>query len=289
MKRQFTWGVVLVGVMVLSGCSTMEKAKRADELERQLRAARNESVKTKKEKEAELNRLIAEKDKEIERLLAKDKEEVERILQLKAEQDAKNLQLLKEKEEAKRLLEQKNAEIQGLLATKEQQVKKTVEELSELEKAKRDLEQSLAKELSEYKAKLQMTERGLVLTFLAEIFFDSGRDVVRKEAKDTLHKVSEILNRDVIDSNIAVEGHTDNEPIQKSGWRSNWELSSARALAVVHYFIDEGAIDPSRLSAVGYGEHKPVALNDTPQGKQQNRRVEIVILPAQVQKVKPGQ
>ena len=102
----------------------------------------------------------------------------------------------------------------------------------------------------------------------------------------TLQKVTEILNRDVVGSPIAIEGHTDNDPIKHSGWRSNWELSAARALAVLHNFTDQGQVDPKRVSALAYGEFHPLLSNDTPPGRQQNRRVEIVILPAKLEKVR---
>jgi len=157
---------------------------------------------------------------------------------------------------------------------------------SELESAKSELEERLRKEISEYKAKLEMTERGLVITFLSEVFFDSGKAVIKNQAEETLSQISEVLNTKVKDSLIAIEGHTDNDPIKYSRWKSNWELSAARAVSVLHYLIDKGRIQPERLSAVGYGEFHPVAPNDTPEGKQQNRRVEIVILPAQIQRVK---
>ncbi len=158
---------------------------------------------------------------------------------------------------------------------------------SELERAKRDLTRSLEKELGDYKAKLEMTERGLVVTFLAEIFFNSGKDVVLEDGKPVLEKVAKILNSDVPDSKVAIEGHTDTDPIKYSGWKSNWELSCARALAVLHYFVDEGKVKPARLSAAGYGEYQPVADNSTVSGKKKNRRVEIVILPSVLNKVKP--
>jgi chemotaxis protein MotB len=156
----------------------------------------------------------------------------------------------------------------------------------ELERAKEELMQQLSKELGDYKAKLEMTERGLVITFLAEVFFNPGKDVVLEEGKNVLTKVAGVLNKDVPDSNVAVEGHTDNDPIKYSGWKSNWELSSARALSVLHYFVDDCKVNPDRLSANGYGEFRPVASNDTLEGKKKNRRVEIVILPAQISKVK---
>ncbi|MFA5389056.1 MAG: flagellar motor protein MotB [Candidatus Omnitrophota bacterium] len=159
-------------------------------------------------------------------------------------------------------------------------------ELSELEQAKLELEKSLKKEIGEYKAKLKMTERGLVITFLSEVFFDSGKNDVKEEGKLSLRKVAEVLNKDVPNSNVAVEGHTDNDPIKYSAWSSNWELSSARALAVLHYLVDECEVRPGRLSANGYGEFHPVSPNDSAENKQKNRRVEIVILPSLVSKVK---
>ena len=182
--------------------------------------------------------------------------------------------------------------IDQLQKEKTKEVKQVYEqkdrELSELERAKRELEESLKKEIGEYKAKLKMTERGLVITFVSEVFFDSGKDKVKQDGKSALGKVAEVLNRNVPSSDVAIEGHTDNDPIKHSGWKSNWELSSARALAVLHYLVDECKVKPQRLSANGYGEFRPVAPNDSAQNKQKNRRVEIVILPSKVSKVKPN-
>jgi chemotaxis protein MotB len=151
--------------------------------------------------------------------------------------------------------------------------------------AQKSLEAQLKEELAEYKTKLAMTERGLVVSFLAEVFFDSGKAVIKEEGKKALQKVAEVLNNEAKESPVAVEGHTDNDPIKYSGWKSNWELSSARALAVLHYFIDTCGVAPERLSANAYGQYHPVASNDTDEGKQTNRRVEIVILPP-LEKVK---
>ena len=159
-------------------------------------------------------------------------------------------------------------------------------ENQELLRAQEQLAESLKKELGEAQAKLAMTERGLVLTFLDEIFFDSGKAEIKPEGSGTLEKVTTVLKETVPDSSIAVEGHTDNEPIKYSGWKSNWELSTARALAVLHYFGESKELDPSRLRAVGYGEYHPVASNETPEGRRQNRRVEVVILPKALKKVK---
>jgi len=152
-------------------------------------------------------------------------------------------------------------------------------ELSELERAQRELENRLKGEIDDRNVKVEMMDRGLVITFVAEVLFDSGKAVLREQALSTLDKVARVLNTTVKDLNIGVEGHTDNVPIRHSGWKSNWELSAARAMSVLHYLTDEYGVAPERLSATGYGEYRPVASNDEAEGRQQNRRVEIVILP----------
>lgn len=160
------------------------------------------------------------------------------------------------------------------------------EEISDLEKAMNELSEKLEKEIGDYKAKLEMTERGLVITFVSEIFFDSGKAEIRASGKDSLAKVASVLREDVPDTYVAVEGHTDNDPIRHSGWQSNWELAGGRALAVLHYLVDEAGLSPERLSANSYGEFRPVTSNANAAGKQKNRRVEIVIVPPQVKE--PG-
>ncbi len=160
------------------------------------------------------------------------------------------------------------------------------EELGELKKAKEELEVSLKEEIGKKEVKVEQLEKGLVITFVAEVLFDSGKAKLREESYHALDKVSDILKSVVADRDINIEGHTDNEPIKYSGWKSNWELSSARALNVLHYFVDEQKLAAERLSSSGYGEYRPVADNETPEGKQKNRRVEIVILPEVISKIK---
>ena len=158
-------------------------------------------------------------------------------------------------------------------------------ELSELERAKLELEDRLKKEIGDKEVTVEMMERGLVITFVAEVLFDSGKAKLRDDALGKLSKVADVLNTTVSDLNVGIEGHTDNVPIKYSGWKSNWELSSARAMSVLHYLIDDHGINPPRLSATGYGEYHPVETNDTAEGRQKNRRVEIVILPKTTKQV----
>ena len=153
------------------------------------------------------------------------------------------------------------------------------DEMSEMERAKRELEDRLKREISDKEVKVEMLEKGLVITFVLEVLFDSGKAELKEDSLAKLGKVAGVLQTTVLEMNVGIEGHTDNDPIKYSGWKSNWELSSHRALSVLHYLVDQEGVDPERLSATGYGEFKPVAGNDSKQGKQKNRRVEIVILP----------
>ncbi|MBI1953258.1 MAG: flagellar motor protein MotB [Candidatus Omnitrophica bacterium] len=219
----------------------------------------------------------------------------ERQMETELEQVKGRLQQAQDSEdklqaELSRVQDERSREVRLLVEEKAQATRRVAEEkeeeASELVEAQRRLAESLKQELGDARAKLEMTQRGLVLTLLDEIFFDSGKAVIKEEGRAALEKVASVLKESVPGSPVAVEGHTDNEPIRYSGWKSNWELSSARALAVVHHFIEEEKVPPGRLRAVGFGEFHPVAGNDLPEGRRQNRRVEIVILPATLTKEK---
>jgi len=160
-----------------------------------------------------------------------------------------------------------------------EKISKLKSELSDLERAKQELEDRLKKEINDKQVKVEMQDKGLVVTFVAEVLFDSGKADLRSDSLGKLDKVASVLNTTVKDLDVGIEGHTDNQPIKYSGWSSNWELSAHRALSVLHHLIDKQNVSPQRLSIVGYGEFHPVASNDTKEGKQKNRRVEIVILP----------
>lgn len=148
------------------------------------------------------------------------------------------------------------------------------EEADELRRA-RDL---LGQRLSGAEASVGYDARGLVTRMLDRVLFDSGKAELRDGARRVLDQVAGVL-QDVPDQPVGVEGHTDDVPIQYSGWADNHALAYARARAVVEDLVQRHGIDPDRLTAIGYGEDRPVASNDTPEGRVRNRRVEIVILP----------
>lgn len=130
-------------------------------------------------------------------------------------------------------------------------------------------------ERGEIAGKVEMNKEGLRITLQEQgnlPFFESGKADLTTEMVEVIDKILPTLKKLAKEYEIIVEGHTDNVPINTPQFASNWELSTARATSVVRYVISKG-IDPSKISAIGYGEYRPVAPNDTPQNRQKNRRV----------------
>jgi chemotaxis protein MotB len=122
---------------------------------------------------------------------------------------------------------------------------------------------------------LDATDNGIIIRIDSPVLFEVGEAALKPQAYKILDKVLE-LTQDWSNS-IRVEGHTDNQPIHTAQYPSNWELSTARALSVLRFFLGHGHIEPQRLAAVGYGEYHPLVPNTTPQNRAINRRVEIYI------------
>ncbi len=119
-------------------------------------------------------------------------------------------------------------------------------------------------------------ERGVLISLGDSVMFDSGSTDIKDDAKQILSAILTVIKK--IQNNIAVEGHTDNIPIKGVKYLSNWELSTARAMSVLMYFLQEDGIRPERFSASGYGEHRPIMSNATPEGRSRNRRVDIILV-----------
>lgn len=151
----------------------------------------------------------------------------------------------------------------------------SAEEQRQFERLEQDVKDIIKKnDLSG--VQVEMDERGLVIRFVEGVLFDSGKAEIKKQAMAVLDKIVPVLKQSR--RQIRVEGHTDNVPIHTREFPSNWELSTARAVNVVRYFIDKHNFSPYTISAAGYGEYRPVAPNDTDKHRALNRRVDIVIL-----------
>ncbi len=120
---------------------------------------------------------------------------------------------------------------------------------------------------NEHRVKLVLTEA---------VLFDSGRAELKERAKEVLKPIVEELKK--LPNDVLVEGHTDNVPIHKGRYATNWELSMARAYSVIKFMQEETGMDPKRLAGIGYGENRSVAENTTLEGRAKNRRIEISLL-----------
>ena len=150
--------------------------------------------------------------------------------------------------------------------------------LNELSRQADQIENQLRAEIENGEITLKRYKTKTIINIDNSILFDSGQAMLKKKVRKSLVKIARAINK-YPENNIQIEGHTDNVPIHTERFPSNWELSSARALAVLRFFVDQTDMDPRKLSAVGYGEYHPLAPNDTKDNKRMNRRVDIVILP----------
>lgn len=140
------------------------------------------------------------------------------------------------------------------------------------------LESAVAREIQKGSVALKLTHEGLVISLREIGFYDSGSAELRPDSEETVHRIAAVLHDQP--NNLRVEGHTDIVPIHNAHFASNWELSTARATEMIRLLITRYNFSAARLSAAGYGEYHPVASNDTAEGRGQNRRVDIVVLPS---------
>ncbi len=168
-------------------------------------------------------------------------------------------------------------------------IAQTKEELEKKTQTYEDLVGSLKDEIASGKVQISEMKDRLTVNLIDKILFDSGKVQVREEGKGALKKVADIL-KGVEGKRIEVEGHTDNVPVGpglKFRFPTNWELSTSRATAVVRELADFG-VPETRLSATGFADTRPVVSNDAEEGRRQNRRIEIVLVPELKAAVEPA-
>lgn len=148
------------------------------------------------------------------------------------------------------------------------------------------LQRGLSGELQAGKLELKLEGRGLVIDLREAAFFASGDDRLSADSYPILAKIAEVIQG--LPNQVRVEGYTDSIPIHNSRFRSNWELSSARAIAMLEALTGRYGVAPSRMAVAGYGENSPVDTNQTEEGRSHNRRVAVVLLTQEGQKSEPA-
>ena len=155
-------------------------------------------------------------------------------------------------------------------------VRGSIRQSQNIRKASEALEKTLSDEGLEGDVTLEGTATSLVIRIRAPVIYDLNSAEILEGIEETLLRIGEILK--LLPNEAVVQGHTDNLPISRGPYPSNWELSYQRAVNVVRYLITESRMVPTRIAAEGYGEYRPIAPNTTPEGRAKNRRVEIHIL-----------
>jgi chemotaxis protein MotB len=251
MKNYIRIGIaVLAAGMIVSGCvssgkyTKMEKAKNDE-----ITALQQEKSKVEQQRTA-----LEQKNTELEKVNDGLKQQISSLDQhyTSAQQQVRSLQ-------------QENASLVSSSQRQQEQFEALVKDLSS--------------EVQKGELKVKQYKNMLSVELAEQIFFDSGRAKLKAGGQAVLKKVGEAL-KGYEDKIIRVVGHTDNVPVAKSlqgTFPSNWELSVARATTVVR-FLQEVGVPPERMVASGRAEYEPVAPNDTPEGRQQNRRIEIMLI-----------
>ncbi len=126
------------------------------------------------------------------------------------------------------------------------------------------------------KIEIMKNEKGITIRLKDTLLFDSASADIKESSLETIKDIANFLT--TIDNPVIIEGHTDSIPIKNSQYATNWELSTARAINIIKYLTTNYNLSPKRLSAVGYGEYAPIFDNTTNEGREKNRRVDIIIL-----------
>lgn len=138
------------------------------------------------------------------------------------------------------------------------------------------LNKELKQQIDAGAIRLQLDQRGLVISLQEKAFFPSGDDAIYSQAYSSIEQVAKTIGK--LSNPIRLEGHTDAVPIHTARFKNNWELSTARSIALLQLFEEKFGLDSSRFAVAGYAQTMPIASNDTEEGRAKNRRVEIVIL-----------
>jgi len=235
------------------------------------------------EENQQIKNKVAELSKQIEELTAAKEAASQTQQKLDIKTEEMNT-MKKAREELLSKAEYLNREVERLKIKAGELSTEKEKEVAGVKNAYENLMKEMKEEIDKGEIKITQAIDRLSVNMLEKILFDSGKTEIKPEGLKILDRVGNILKK-ITDKQIKIEGHTDNVKIGqriKEKYPTNWELSTARATNVVRYLQDKVGIAPKLLSAAGYSEYKPIAANDTTEGRAQNRRMEIVLLPIDV-------
>ena len=284
---------IFILVAALTGCVVKSeytaRLSDIDSLKKDV-ATRDDSIKKLETEKAALETDLAKLKKDFADLQAKNKSltddntNLDNLLKAKkGELSAKISEMRDQMAEKEKDLSAKNAEILALNQEKEKAIQEKEKSIAELKKTYNSLVGEMSEEIKKGEVTITQLKDKLSVNMVEKILFDSGSAEIKKDGKKVLERVAEILTK-VKDKQIRVEGYTDNVPISQrltAKFPTNWELSTARATTVARYLQDKG-IDPKLLGACGYSEYRPIAPNDTDEGRAKNRRIEIGLVPKEM-------
>ena len=258
MRRVFPYLLLIIMTSCVSKSAFLKESQRANQLNTDKAGL-----------QARLNELEQQKNT-LESNLAATKEDNEKLLKtLDAKKGELNQQLAD--------LTRQYQELSQKLRDTEQE---KAAEVARVKSTYEDLVGGLKDQINAGQVKITQLAGKLTVNMVDKILFPSGSAVLKPEGQKVLRSIGDVL-KTIQDKDIRIEGHTDNVPITgalKEKFASNWELSTARATAVVRFLQDEDGIPAERLIASGYGEHRPIADNATPEGREQNRRIDVALV-----------
>ena len=208
---------------------------------------------------------------------ASSREEITKLQKQAADLEADTVRIAKEREQ----LRQEQSQLAATLEQERLAKLAKEEEIARLTRTQEELSKSLQDEIAKGNITIQQVQDRLTINMVDRVLFDSGQAQVKPSGVEVLTQVGDVLNK-ISDKQIRIEGHTDNVPISsklQNRFKTNWELSTARATTVVRHLIDRGGVARQHLSAVGYADTQPLASNDSEVGRSSNRRIEIVLYP----------
>jgi chemotaxis protein MotB len=291
--------LLLATSLLAAGCvSKSTYQRKVDEaalLEETVRGLETDYQQLVKQKEAlvagndQLNRQLTdamEKSSNLQQDLLRaraDLDRLEMVLSARSEETGKAMA------EMRQTIDRLQAENQDLAHQVEQERIAREARIAQMKSTYDELVQKMETEIQRGEITISELQGKLTVNMVDRILFDSGKADIKPAGLEVLKRVGDIL-KEVADKDIRVEGHTDDVPISprlQQSFPSNWELSTARATNVVHFLQDRIGIAGERLSACGFSQYSPVAANDTPEGRAQNRRIQIELVPLEAKVVKP--